>query len=110
MSRTTRGERLRCDLQELLALTPINVDHAIAPTEAKPLIHVSAFSVRILGGLKVGKKKLFVYHSARLHELTPDCVCVALLFVSILALPTGVVTVLCDVDVMFFAQTGLLRP
>jgi len=30
--------------------------------------------VRVLGGLKVGRKKLFVYHGAKLHELTPDCV------------------------------------
>ena len=34
----------------------------------------SPCSVRVLGGLKMGKKKLYVYHGAQLHELTPDCV------------------------------------
>ena len=29
---------------------------------------------QVLGGLKVGKKRLFVYHGAALQETTPDCV------------------------------------
>ena len=28
----------------------------------------------MLGGLKVGKKRLYMYHGAALQEITPDCV------------------------------------
>ena len=63
---------MRC--RHSFALAPSQADQAVALTEAKLLFLVSACRVRVLGGLKVGRKKLFVYHGAKLHELTPDCV------------------------------------
>ena len=63
--------------QERLTHGPLPTgDSALPPCMLSILAHdwLSACSVRILGGLKVGNKKLYVYHGAQLHELTPNCV------------------------------------
>ena len=76
-SRTVRGgsafDALPASAHRMLsALTTSGDLHTVKMYSQVQIVCVRSF--RVLGGLKVGKKKLYVYHGAQLHELTSDCV------------------------------------